>query len=814
MSVRLWLEWSARDLRARWVVVAAIAMLIASGTGVYASLTSLLPWQTRSYDANFAALHTHDVGVALAADDYVRAGTLLRVAGSIGETKAIAAAKEELIVPTEVAVSAPGESIVVPGRIVGAPLAAADRVDTIATRRGRPLTSADSQRQVALLEYDFASDHHLRSSGVVQVAGGARIAYVGLGQSPEDFVVFSNDGLADAFASFAVLYTPLAAAQRISDHRGQVNELVLTVRPGASVTRVRTELARALARELPTAAPVVSTRADIAADRMLYADAHGEQRMYNVFGLLLLGGAAFAAFNLVTRIVESQRRQIGIGLALGSGRGRLALRPLLIAAEVAFLGVGFGVGVGLALDEVLRGVISQLTPLPFYRTPFELGAFARAAALGFLLPFAACGYPIWTAVHRRPVDALQLGANSARGAGLTPLLRRLPLPGRSLAQMPARNLLRRPARTLTTALGIAVVITILLAVLGILDSVSATSAAERKEIVGANPTRTIVTLDRLYPANARALRTIAASPAVGGVEASLRIAGTLEANGRSIPTIVELLSASSAQWHPSVVAGRALWSGATGVLIAAKAASDLGTSPGHTITLYYPRPAAASSFTLARTSIRILGIDGNPIRTFAFLDASESRALGYGGAVNTLSVVAAPHVTQVALERVLIRSGAVASVEPAAAVPDVSRDRLNDFLRVFDVVEVIALGLALLIAFNATTISADERARDHATMFAFGLPVRAVVASASAESLLIGLLGTALAIVPGYALLGWIVGDYLERTYTDFGMLVTVSPRSALVIVVVGVVAVALAPLLTIRALHRLDVPAKLRTVE
>ena len=63
--VRFWLRWSGRDLRQRWIVVAAIALLIAVGTGVYASLASLLPWQTGSYDANFAALHTHDLRVAL-----------------------------------------------------------------------------------------------------------------------------------------------------------------------------------------------------------------------------------------------------------------------------------------------------------------------------------------------------------------------------------------------------------------------------------------------------------------------------------------------------------------------------------------------------------------------------------------------------------------------------------------------------------------------------------------------------------------------------------------------------------------------------
>ena len=813
--VRFWLRWSGRDLRQRWTVVAAIALLIAAGTGIYASLASLLPWQTGSYTANFAALRTHDLRVALAPGAYVREGTLLRVAGSIGDARAIAAAEERLIVPTQVDASRPGATILVPGRIVGISLSRhGPPVDAIATRRGRPLTSDDSGRLVAMLEFDFADHDHLAPAGVVRLAGGTPVPYVGFGQSPEDLVVVSAEGLVDAFENFAVVYAPLAAAQRISGHPGQVNDLVLTVRPGASAARIRAQLARALANRLPSAGATLTGKSDITAYRVLYADARGEQRMYNIFGLLLLGGAAFAAFSLVSRIVESERRQIGIGLALGAGRGRLAIRPLLMAAEIALLGVAFGVAIGLALDEVLRGVVGHLTPLPFYRTPFQLGAFARAAALGFLLPFAACAYPIWNAVRHRPVDAIQVGARAARGAGLAPILRHVPLPGRSLAQMPARNLLRRPGRTLTTVLAVTVVITILFAILGILDSVSATSNAVRREMLGSTPTRTIVTLDRLYRPNAAQLDAISSLSAVGGVQASLRLTGTLRNGRRTIPAIVELIRPRAALWHPTVRAGGYLRRGAPGILIAAKAASDLATGPGHTVSLLYPQPTGGSSFRLADTSIRVLGIHGNPIRTFAFLDSSQSTVLGYGGLVNTLSVVAARGVTQGKLERALFGRPGVLSVEPAAAVPDVSRDRLNDFRSIFRVVEAIALGLALLIAFNATSIGAEERARDHATMFAFGLPVRAVVGVAAAESFMIGLLGTAIAIVPGYALLDWIVHNYLEKTYTDLGLLVSFSTTSVVVISAVGVVTVALAPLLTIRTLRRLNVPAKLRTVE
>ena len=45
----------------------------------------------------------------------------------------------------------------------------------------------------------------------------------------------------------------------------------------------------------------------------------------------LLVGAVAAAFNLTARLVEAQRREIGIAMALGMPRRRIAIRPLLVA---------------------------------------------------------------------------------------------------------------------------------------------------------------------------------------------------------------------------------------------------------------------------------------------------------------------------------------------------------------------------------------------------------------------------------------------------------------------------------------------------
>ena len=62
-------RWSWRDLRARWLMVIAIAGVIAIGTGLATGLGSMETWRIQSNDASFAALNAHDLRVSLADGD-------------------------------------------------------------------------------------------------------------------------------------------------------------------------------------------------------------------------------------------------------------------------------------------------------------------------------------------------------------------------------------------------------------------------------------------------------------------------------------------------------------------------------------------------------------------------------------------------------------------------------------------------------------------------------------------------------------------------------------------------------------------------
>ena len=79
----LWLRWSWRDLRSRWVLVVAIALVIAIGTGVYAGLGSTAHWRRASNDASYSALRMHDLRITLPEGGLAIEGELAALARSI-----------------------------------------------------------------------------------------------------------------------------------------------------------------------------------------------------------------------------------------------------------------------------------------------------------------------------------------------------------------------------------------------------------------------------------------------------------------------------------------------------------------------------------------------------------------------------------------------------------------------------------------------------------------------------------------------------------------------------------------------------------
>ena len=339
----MWLKWSWRDLRSRWVQVAAIAIIIAFGTGLFSGLRSMNIWRGLSERRQLRGRqHLRPGASNLVRGGFLERGTMLR---TLDEAAAgsVLAAEERLVLPTQVSVEADGETVIVPGRLIGVDVSDdGPHVNILHPALGRALEARDAGQDVIALEHNFGKFYKLPESGPATLSGNVAVQYVGQVLSPEYFFVITPEGGLLAQANFAAAFTSIETAQRITAKEGKVNDLLLTLAPGADEDLLFDTLSEAFGPLGGT----VSRRLDDPSIRVMIEDVDGDQQFNTVLAIAVFGGAVFAAFNLTSRIMDSQRREIGIAMALGVSPIRVALRPLLFSAQVALLGVVFGIGMG------------------------------------------------------------------------------------------------------------------------------------------------------------------------------------------------------------------------------------------------------------------------------------------------------------------------------------------------------------------------------------------------------------------------------------------------------------------------------------
>jgi putative ABC transport system permease protein len=82
------------------------------------------------------------------------------------------------------------------------------------------------------------------------------------------------------------------------------------------------------------------------------------------------------------------------------------------------------------------------------------------------------------------------------------------------------------------------------------------------------------------------------------------------------------------------------------------------------------------------------------------------------------------------------------------------------------------------------------------------------------ESAIIGGLGTALGIAFGRAIVEYITRVLLPSTMPDVTVQAAISSVTIWTAIVLGMLAVSIAPLFTVRRLRRMDIPSTLRVVE
>lgn len=784
-------------------------MIIAVGTGTFAAFESMTRWRENSNEASYELTNVHDLRGRLGTGSFLPEGTLSAAALQIDHAELIDGVEERLLVPSQVDASTEDQDVLVRGRVIGVDVSnGGPHVDTPYAAKGRMLTASDAGEDVALLEYNFARQYSLPETGEIILGGGRPMAYIGQAMHPEYFIVVPEEGGFFGERNFAAVFTSLETAGRIAGQPGMVNDVVIRLVDGADRDLVEAELLESLG----SLGSTVVTIDDDDSYTTVVRDVEGDQDTTRVISFAVLVGAVFAAFNLTSRMVEAQRRDIGISMALGVPRWLIGIRPMLVGLQIAVLGVVLGMGVGYVMGLGIRELLTTLIATPVVETPFQFDIYAGAAALGIIGPLLAISLPVWLAVRVNPVDAIRTGHLAARGWGIAPLLRRLPVPGGSLAQMPFRNLLRAPRRTLLTVVAVTASLAVLVGVLAVLDGILDAGDRTQAHVVSEHPERIIIELDTVYGLDSREYASIASSPALISSEPITRVGATVASAEEEISVFLDFVDFQSLIWRPSVGSGE-LDPSVPGIVISEKAREDLGLGLGDLVRVRHPVREGAS-FRIVESELPLLAIHGDAFRTYVYIDRSHLELAGLAGTANQVTGLPAAGFSEGDVKRALLDVPAVGSVQSAETLGDVFGDFISDATVLLYLLVGAAVILAGLIAFNSAAINADERRREHATMFAFGVPPSRVLLISVAENALVGVVATAFGLLGGFAFAQWMFDVIIGRTLPDMEANVTFAVTTIAIAIFFGVVAVAVAPVFTYRKMRAMDIPSTLRVME
>jgi len=341
-------------------------------------------------------------------------------------------------------------------------------VNDVLVVSGRYLPEGESLS--LLVEKHFADYYGLDPGDRLSLTIDGRktpLTICGIACSPEYiWPVKSSQEFTLSAREFAVLFVSHETAGSLFHMTGQVNEIVGDVldpsTAGAAVEEVEEALDRYGVRYAMEWTQYPSYK-------YMEMELSGLRQMAVMLPILFLSVAAVVLYILMLRMVNAQRRAIGVMRALGYSRGTVLLHytshPALVGAAAGALGSG----AGYAMSVGLTGYYTRFFVLPHLviRPHWEI------LAAGFAVSVASCAIgglvAARTAAATDPAEAMRPPVPASGGRSVfervLPLLSRLSL----LWKIALRNLERNRARTVYASLGVVFAMALLVVCLGLFD---------------------------------------------------------------------------------------------------------------------------------------------------------------------------------------------------------------------------------------------------------------------------------------------------------------------------------------------------------
>jgi putative ABC transport system permease protein len=767
----------------------AIALVVASGIALYvgmaATARSLTLSKQQFYDSN---RFTHVWSRLSRAPE--------SVVTKLSAIPGVAAVEGRLVVQGVLDLSGVDEPA--NGLFISIPETNGQRLNDLYLRRGRNIEKTNADE--VLVNESFAEKNSLKPGDSVRtvIAGQALTLHiVGVALSPEFLMPVPPGGLVPDERRFGVFWLAHDRLATLLDMHNAINDVAIRLTDSSAGPAVIAEVDRVLDVYGGEGA---FGRTSQPSDVMLEDHITPLAALAAIVPAIFLGVAVFLVNVVLSRLVATERPQIGMMKAFGYSNSRLAAHYLLLALSIVTVGIALGLPVGVWLGHAMSRWFAT-----FFRFPvlvFRIEAPIVFLGTGVMLTTAAAG-SLWTL--RKVVGMPPVVAMTAPAPVYVPtvferisILKNLWSP---VTRMILRSVTRHPARALLTAGGLSAAISIV--VLGGFLSDAVERIIDVRFQVQQHQDLTVVLT---HPRSLETWREFNSLPGVRKAEPFRSVAARIREAGevRDVRLIglepsSQLRRVVDSNYHETTVPPN-------GLLVNTWLATQLGLRRGQQVTL------EIRQHQRRLVTARIVGLVDEPVGTDLYMDLRElGLLLEEPNTFSAVDLLVDP-TDELALYAALKRAPQALGVESRKialtnfrAMPDQSIGFIRKIETIFAV--IIAFG----VVYNTARIAVAERSYELATLRVLGFTRSEI------SAVLLGEVGVLAApAVPLGCLIGYGLSVYVGSSVSTalLRMPVVVNSSTYAFAVLVFVVSALGSALIVRRRLDHLDLVEVLKVRE
>jgi len=345
-----------------------------------------------------------------------------------------------------------GEILPVQAQAVSLPDLRDPRLNAVYLTAGRMLDS-DRSDEVLLLQ-SFAKAHDLHPGDRLSATmNGARRTFriTGVVQSPEFLYTTAPGELVSDDARFGVIWMSNSALAAAYDMQGAFNEALLSLSRGANEAVVLDGVDRILD---PYGGLGAYSLADQTSNRFVTEEISGLEAAATGIPPIFLAVAAFLLYIVISRMVQSEREEIGLMKAFGYTNAEVGGHYFKLILAIAIGGALTGIVFGILTGRVMIQLYTAYFKFPFLVFQLDPSSFVIGVSVSVLSASAGGLFVLRQVFALTPATAMRAATppDFTRSGKIGQSLNRLlDQPSR----MVLRRLTRQPGRMAGAVIGIA-----------------------------------------------------------------------------------------------------------------------------------------------------------------------------------------------------------------------------------------------------------------------------------------------------------------------------------------------------------------------